>query len=166
VNAIRLGALVLGLSLAGAPSARAGWLSNLNPFASKQTADDDSSKRDTSAAAAPLSGALGSSKYDRKVSAGSGQSTTVQQWNGTPIHPVNYTDPAPKPSLLSRIGSAPSNLFKKTKSLFSKSPPPQTMQKRSLGTPSGGNKFTHSGSAATHKPSPVSQFLSQKRPGF
>jgi hypothetical protein len=166
VNAIRFAALVLAVSLAGAPSAQAGWLSNLNPFASKQSADDDSSKRDTSAAAAPLSGALGSSRFDSKVSAGSGQSSTVQQWNGKPIQPANYATPAPKQSLLSRIGSAPSNLFKKTKGLFSKSPPPQTMQKRSLGTPSGGNKFTHSGSAATHKPSPVSQFLSQKRPGF
>lgn len=174
LSAARL-VIVLSVLLCAAP-ARAGWLSNLNPFASKKSADDETSTKGAPpGSSASLSTALGSSKYNSKIVSGASGTTSVQQLNGKPIHPANSVTPVgPKgPSLLSRIGSAPANLFSKTKSLFSKSPPaqPQTARMqpqtpRMLGKPSGGSTFTHSGSTAVRGPLTTSQFLSRPRPSY
>ncbi|HEX3998051.1 MAG TPA: hypothetical protein VHX65_05835 [Pirellulales bacterium] len=168
-----IGKLFLGLGvLVAASPAQAGWLSNLNPFASKTSSSDDSGTEKNLSqpgSSASLSTALGSSKFNSKLPSGSGGATIVPELNGKPIHPVNSVTPASPsgPSLLSRIGSAPANLFAKTKGLFSKSTPAQPAQKRfMLGKPSGGSQFTHSGSAATRQSSSTSQFIARPRPGF
>ena len=118
--------LILAVSFVAIAPARAGWLSNLNPFASKQSSSDSgsgsaSSERVAPGSSASLSKSLGSSKYNSKTSSmPSAGTTVVPQLNNKPMHPVNSVTPAlqSSPSLLSRIGSAPSNLFSKTKSLF------------------------------------------------
>ena len=68
------------------------------------------------------------------------------------------------PSMLSKIGSAPGNLFSKTKQMFT--PAAKTPAKPKLGTPSGNAKFTRSGSNNSSGPSTVSSFIGQKRPGL
>ena len=85
---------------------------------------------------ASLQSSLGSSKYNSKTPVRLGRArTVVPQLNNKPIHPVNSVTPANQssPSLLSRIGSAPANLFSKTKSLFSKSQPPPLRQEANVG---------------------------------
>lgn len=152
-----------GSLVAFAPSARAGWLSNLNPFA-KKSADGDAA----SSSSATLSNALGSSKFNSRSTSGAMGQTVVPELDGRPIHPVNSMAPAaPKgPSLFSRIKSAPGNLLTQTKGLFHKTPSEPAQKRTAFGSPSGGSQFNHSGSMAVRRPTTASQFIGQPRPGF
>lgn len=176
MKAIGILSLIFAAMVMVVSPAHAGWLSNLNPFASKQSSSDataDSTSGSSKSTATPgssasLNSALGSSKYSSKTPSGSGGTTVVPQLNNKPIHPVNSVTPASpsSPSLLSRIGSAPASLLSKTKNLFSKSPSQPPPKKLMMGKPSGGSQFTHSGSASAKQPTTASQFIARPRPGF
>ncbi len=135
MKAIRLFALFLFGLLVSSASARAdGWLSNLNPFASKQTA--------------PVK--------PRPVT---GSNVVVTQMNGKPVQPSSSS-----PSFLSKIGTGTSNLFSKTKQMFTPAAKTPASTTRSLGTPAGNPQYSRSGAANVTTPSTASQFIGQQRP--
>jgi hypothetical protein len=133
------------------PLARAnGWSwSSLNPFASKKEPASPPKKPNSN-------------------------SSSVPQLNGKPIHPPSAA-PA-QPSMLSKVGSAPSAMWSKTKQAFSPSskPAPSANSKLGLGaqpkktaattgTGPSWNPFT-SKTTATEPPHTTSEFIGLPRP--
>lgn len=113
-----------------------GFLSNLNPFASKTTAPAVNNT-------APMStGVITPSSHSSSVIG----SPSIA---GKAVHPPAATPS--QPSLLSRMSSGTANLFSKTKQMFSPSSPAPT-------------KVTGGPGSSTTTPKTVTQFIGQPRP--
>jgi len=126
-----------------------GWsLSSLNPFAKK----------------AP-------SSPSKKPNA---NSSSVPQLNGKPIHPPSA--PPAQPSMLSKIGSAPANMWSKTKQVFTPAPKPAPSSTLTLGaqpkkpTPPASSKTSWnpfvSKTPAAEPPHTTSEFIGLPRPAL
>lgn len=123
--------------------------SSLNPFASKKSTTPPPKKPNAN-------------------------SSSVPQLNGKPIHPP--AAPPAQPSMLSKIGSAPSTMWSKTKQVFTPSskPAPSTGNKLALGTQTKkAAPATSSGSSwnpfasktpAAQPPHTTSEFIGLPRP--
>jgi hypothetical protein len=144
VSLIVAGALVI----CGVQTVRGdGWsFSSLNPFASKKEP------------AAPP---------PKKSSASPSFGSNVPQLNGKPIRPA-----APPPSMISKIASAPSTMWSKTKQVFTPAPKPAPNNKPFTGTlnktppsttSSSWNPFVSKPTAA--QPRTTSEFIGMPRPG-
>jgi hypothetical protein len=114
-----------------------GFLSNLNPFASKP-------------APTPKAATTGSTSTG-VITPGSRASSiiSVPQLGGKSIRPP-AAQPA-QPSLLSRMGSSTANFFSKTKQMFTPSKPAPT-------------KVSGGPGSSTTTPKTVTQFIGQPRP--
>ncbi|HEV2968483.1 MAG TPA: hypothetical protein VGY55_00750 [Pirellulales bacterium] len=134
-----------------ARAARAdGWsLSSLNPFAKK---DQPSPPKKASS-----------------------NSSSVPQLNGKAIHPP--APPPAQPSMLSKIGSAPANMWSKTKQVFTPSSKPAASSQSFLGSQTKKPASTTSTSGSSWnpfaaKPAPAepprtaSDFIGLPRPGL
>jgi hypothetical protein len=142
-------ALAFLVAVAAVHAARAdGWsLSSLNPFAAKKDAPTQQKKPNAN-------------------------SSSVPQLNGKPIHPPSAA-PA-EPSMLSKIGSAPANMWSKTKQVFTPTPKPVPSSKLTLGaqpkkpTPPTGSKTSWnpfaSKTPAAEPPHTTSEFIGLPRP--
>jgi hypothetical protein len=143
--------LAIAIALGAIPLARAdGWSwSSLNPFASKKEVPSPAKKPNSNSSSVPL-------------------------LNGKPIHPPSAA-PA-QPSMLSKIGSAPTTMWSKTKQAFSPSPKPAPSAASKLGlgaqpkkttattsTGSSWNPFA-SKTTATEPPHTTSEFIGLPRP--
>ncbi len=143
-----MGTALIALAFIAATTATAladGWsLGSLNPFGAKK--DEPPEKKSSSSSSGPTIPQL-----DRKA----------------------HTPPPPpaQPSMLSKIGAAPGNMWAKTKSVLAPSPKPAapflgTQNKKPDSTGSSWNPFASKQPPPPPRPKTASDFIGLPRPSF
>jgi hypothetical protein len=140
MNKLAAMALATFVLLGMVESSRAdGFLSNLNPFASKTT----STPKPATAPSSTSTGVITPNSHSAAI-------TSSPQLGGKAVRPP-AAQPS-QPSLLSRMGSSTANFFSKTKQMF-------TPSKNAAPTKISGGPGT-----TTTTPKTVTQFIGQPRP--